>query len=408
MQLKILLVVKSAVDTVEPCTALAMKFLEENQLVGILCPTDFTMFEHDNLKLFHSLSEAKDFEPNMVLPLDPASALSMIHYWENCKARTLYKDRLGLALNQLRSYGLSLLASAGVPTVNYMVLSNANDYLRYEAKRQEEAAVWEVFPDHPLATLPSSEDGLGGIAVQRVEGDTIHLCFLVNDSKLLKGDAEEEGTGYYPPIAFQPVTGLLRRGGLQDFRGIVGRFVNSKSLMALSRKVKTACQSMGIRGLVFLTQIYNEANPNGLGYSLHSTAPFGFLSMLMHSDILQGKRHEIIYSLLKDKKFSFTGSANTFFSLVVANPLYSHPSAPIGWGEVPNLVAFPQSPLPTYQMGCLTLQEGESVPDSLYEVCPTAEVKLDLEDSAKSFQEVLTRYGLIENKEGVKHEPTEG
>ena len=390
MKLKILITTSSVMNTWEACTALSSKLLSEGQSVGVLGPTDLRLPAHPELQVFQSLSQAKDFEPNMVLPLDVHAASALFNYWDNCKAHSLYKDKLGLALNQLRSFGLSILASAGVPTVNHMVLSNSNDLLRFEAKKQTEPGEWELFPDHPLGVSPSDQ---GNLAIQKHSGKALSLCFLVSDSKAVKDEAED-APAYLPPFAYMPVKGLLRRGGLQDYRGLVGKFVASPAAMALSRKVKAACQSVGVKGLVFLDQLYTGRE--GVASRLHSSSPPGFLSLFLHSGVLGGAVHEMLLSLLKDRRFQLKFFPELHWSLSVTNPLYQMDSAPIQEGEVPGFVAAPPLPLPNYELGYLTGVDGTDVPESLWEVCPTAEVKLDLEASRAEFVALLAELGLEE------------
>lgn len=396
MQIKILLATSSIMDTWEACTALSRKLLDENQLVGILGPEGLSQQPHDNLQIFHTLKEAQEFEPRVVLPLDAGAAGTIMNYWEDCKAHTLYKDRLGLALNQLRSFGLSILASAGLPTVNHMVLSNQNDYLRYEAKRQAEPGEWELFIDHPLASVPEAQ---GNLAVQKAYGDELSMCFLVSDSKAVKG--EDDGAPVcLPPLAFRPLRGLLRKGGIKDYRGLVGKFVTSPAALALSRKVKSACQSIGLKGLVFLDQIYGK---EGLAVRLHSTAPPGFLSLLLHSGLLEGPFHEIMLSLLKDRRFPLRHSAEARVGLVVGNAMYQVDRAPIEWGAVPGLVPAPSLPVPCYEMGYVTPGPGMNVPEDIWDICPTAEVKLDLGAELEEFSTLLLKLGLEKEKEGQAH-----
>ncbi len=387
MQLKILVTTSSIMDTWEPLVALTSCLLKENQLVGVMGPGDLSLPEHENLQLFSTLGQAKEFEPNVVLPLDVQAAGAMFNYWENCKAHSLYKDRLGLALNQLRSFGLSLLASAGVPTVNHMVISNQNDLLRFEAKRQSEPGDWDMFYDHPLAMAPNEQ---GNLAVQKAEGVELSFCFLVSDSKAVKGE-EDEAPAYFPPIAFAQLKGLLRKGGRKDYRGLVGQFVSSPAALSLSRKVKAACQSIGLKGLVFLNLVYVEGQP--LATRLHSTSPPGFLSLLLYSGILTGPLHEMLLGLLKDRRFPLGHSEGMHWSLMVGNPSYAS-SEPLDWSSLPEVVGSPRLPVPSYEAAYLTMGPEKNIPEGVWDICPMAEVKLDLEAEEAGFKQLLSDLGL--------------
>lgn len=385
MQIKVLLITSTIMDTWEPLTAMTMRLLEENQLVGILGPTGLSMHPHPNLQLFTMLPDAREFQPNIVIPLDIGAAHAMLSYWGDCKAHTLYKDKLSLAVHQLRSFGLSLLSSAGIQTVNHMVLSNQNDLLRFEAKKQSEPGEWELFADHPDARLPSE---MGNLAVQKAFGESLSLCVLVNDSKA----GREEGATQLPPIAFKPLQGLLRKGGLKDHRGLVGAFVNSPTALALSRKVKVACQSIGLKGLVFLDMLYSESDSNGIAARLYTVAPAGFMSMLLYGEMLEGPFHETLLALLKDRRFPLRHNTATTWVRTVTNPLYQSDTSPVEWGKVPGLVSSAQLPLPCYELGYQLGREGDF--EGLWEICPTAEVKLDIRDEAQDFNQLLDKLKL--------------
>ena len=48
--------------------ALVRRLLDEGQIVGVLGPESLSLPEHPNLSIFHNLSQAKEFEPNVTLP----------------------------------------------------------------------------------------------------------------------------------------------------------------------------------------------------------------------------------------------------------------------------------------------------------------------------------------------------
>ena len=396
MQLKLLVSVSNIMETWEVYVALVRRLLDEGQIVGVLGPESLSLPEHPNLSIFHNLSQAKEFEPNVTLPLDLGAATALQHYWDNCRAHTLYKDRLGLALQQLRSFGLDMLASAGIPTVPHMVLANTNDLLRYEARKSEDSgAVWEIFPDHPQFVQPAEE---GNLAVQVVEGDTLSFCFFVSDAK----PGKDDGESVHPPLAFKPVTGLLDKGGIQDYRGLLAKFTNSGKALMLSRKVKQAAQAIGLRGLVFLDMVYPEGK-SGLGVRLHTATPPGFMSMLLFSGILEGRFHEVLHSLLKDRRFELKYKDHIFASLLVGNPLYQTQSEEIPWNSVPGLVSSPKLPIPDYKIGYVTFQQDGQVPEALWDQVPTAEVKMSLSRHYEEFSALLEKLELQDSKEAVTH-----
>jgi len=381
-------------ETWEAYTSIARRLLDEGQEVAILGKPELALPEHPNLQIFHTLTQAKEFEPNIVLPLDLGAGTALQNYWESCRAHTLYKDSLGLFIQKLRSFGLSILASAGLPTVPHMVLSNSNDLLRYEARKQEDPeAKWGIYPDHPHCLSASEE---GGLAVQTVEGQALSFCCFVSDSK--PGKDDEEIPSVLPPLAFMPLLGLLRRGGIQDYRGLVAQFVHSPAAMTLSRKVKAACQTIGLKGLVFLDMLY-PADKDGLAVRLYTAAPAGFMTLLMQSGLLEGKFHETMLSLLKDRRFSLRHSREIFWSLLVSNPVYQTNVPEVAWNSVPGLVSSPRLPLPNYDFGYLALDNQKNIPDSIWEHVPSAEVKLDLAESEEKFSKVLETLELREKEE---------
>lgn len=391
MQLKILLSMSSIMPVWEPCAALVKKLLAEGQKVGVLAPMGTYLGDHENLEVFDSLSQAKNFEPNLTLPLDPQAAAAIFNYWTGPKSHSLYKDELSLALNHLRSFGLSILASAGVPTVQHMILANSNDVLRYEArKRNEESADWQTFNDSPTYLEPAE---MGNLAVAVEEGQRLSFCILVSDSKPLKEEGEDAMPAHLPPIAFTPLRGLLRKGGVKDFRGVVAQVVTNTAAMTLSKKVKAACQSIGMKGVVFLDMLYPEGDKEGQAIRLYAQAPSGFLSLLLHSGILAGKFHETLHSLLKDRRFPLAHAEGPHVSLVVGDPSCSSEARLDIPDVVPRPLGLPVSP---YELGYLTLAGSMDIPEEIWEQHPTAEVKLDLQESLEEFSQLLGSLGLIE------------
>ena len=391
MNLKILITMSSIMPVWEPCAALVKRLLAEGQKVGVLGPTGLYLGDHENLQVFDSLSEAKDFEPNITLPLDPQAAAAIFKYWTGPKHHSLYKDELSLALNHLRSFGLSILASAGLPTVQHMVLANSNDVLRFEARKKSEMYQdWQTFHDHPLSLEPVE---MGSLAVAVEDGKRLSFCILVSDSKPLKEEGEDAMPAHLPPIAFSPLRGLLRRGGVKDFRGVVAQVVKSPAAMTLSKRVKAACQSVGLKGVVFLDVLYPEGDSAGQAIRLYAQAPAGFLSLLLHSGILSGKFHETLNSLLKDKRFPLTHEEGPHVSLVVGDPSCSSEARL----DLPEVVSRPFGlPVNTYELGYLTLNGSMDIPEGIWEQHPTAEVKLDLQESLKEFSGLLKSLGLVE------------
>jgi len=391
LQLRILLTMSSIMSVWEPCAALVKKLLAENQKVGVLAPKGVYLGDHENLSVFDSLSQAKDFEPNITLPLDPQAAAAIFNYWTGPKSHSLYKDELSLALNHLRSFGLSILASAGIPTVQHMVIANQNDVLRFEAKKKSEMYQdWQTFHDNPLALEPAE---MGNLAVAMEDGKRLSFCILVSDSKPLKEEGEDAMPAHLPPIAFSPLRGLLRKGGVQDFRGVVAQAVTSQAALTLSKRVKTACQSIGLKGIVFLDMLYPEGDSSGQAVRLYAQAPAGFLSLLLHSGILPGKFHETLNSLLKDKRFPLECAEGPHVSLMVGDPACSSDARL----ELPEVVSRPIGlPVNTYELGYLTVAGSMDIPERIWEQHPTAEVKLDLQDSLEEFSGLLKDLGLVE------------
>lgn len=373
--------------------ALTTRLLEENQKVGILAREPLSGFpEHENLQIFTTLNEAKDFEPNITLPLDAQTAVAIFNYWTDSKSHSLYKDSLSLALNQLRSFGLSVLASAGVPTVQHMVLANQNDLLRFEARKQSELYQnWQLYPDHPMA-LDAAETGNLAVAVE--DGRRLSFCVFTSDSKPLKEEGEGACPAHLPPIAFTYLKGLLRKGGVKDYRGVLAQVVNTPVALSLSKKVKAACQSIGLKGVVFLDMLYCGEDKDGQALRLYAQAPPGFLSLLLHSGILAGRFHETLHSLLKDRRFNLAYTPGPHVSLLVGNPAQSAVSL-----SVPGMVTPPALPVAEYALGYLTLGGRMDIPDVIWEQHPTAEVKLDLEDSLEEFSGLLKDLKLVEEAE---------
>lgn len=134
----------------ENLSVFVTRLLQEGHQVAVTGPVDLQLPEE--VIRIRSGSEGVDWGPNVVIPMDERAAeiLSQSGAFKGSKARQFCKEPLAFQMSCCRSFGLSLVAKTGMPTIPYHVLANEGDLLRLQAKMAESPDVtWHRCPDHP-------------------------------------------------------------------------------------------------------------------------------------------------------------------------------------------------------------------------------------------------------------------
>ena len=365
------LFVTSTVAAKDTLQVFCWRLLQEGQEVGVMGPTGMDLPEE--VPFFTRIPDAVEYTPEVVVPLDEASIRAASNLFGK-KTRYLNKDPLAFQMASTRSFGLSLMAKAGLQTVPYHTISNHNDMLRFRAKQAESEHPWGLFPDIPDNNF-IHEDGTLGI--QLLPGKPVQAAFLVSGKHLCG-----------PAFVYTPLLGLLEKGGIKDFRGMVVTHATSPILDWVGGKVRQAVSAMGAAGFVFVDMLFPEGSKKPLISKISLVPPKGFFAALFLSDLISQPVGQALYSVAKGLKFNWRlkeGAEAAWVHLITDN-------CP---GELPDEPGFytTSSLEQSYEVG-FHVGTSSFVPDSLWEKRPTAEVKLRTEHSAQEFFQSLKELGV--------------
>lgn len=376
MMVKNILFVTSGGVSSEALLSLTSTLLNEGHPVGVLGPTHQAL---PGVQVFTKLQDAAEFAPDVVYPLDERAAIGLRHVGFN-QGKVLNGSELAHTLNGRWAFGLSMLAKTGARTVDYQVLTNENDYLAFHAKQSmDQGAEWLVQPDFG-----------GEIAIRREAGDIVHLCYIISGKHLLE-----------PALSYWPLTGLLARGGLPDYRGVYLKPCWSEKIAYFGNKLLITAQAVGASGLMFLDLLVPKDNPGQCKIMRVSTVPpAGFLAALTSPGFLKRSLGLLLLSLAKGARAELVFSDHAFAHLVThsAGPAERLP---------PDLLQVTGPGVPYHWAGYV---RGENaIPsDHLWEYLPCAEVKLDADRTAEYANRKLIEYHLQAPKEDSTNVSSDG
>ena len=396
------LFVTSTLAASEAVWVFCTRLLKEEQTLAVMGPAG--MYVPEGVQLFSRLTEAREFEPDVVVPLDEVSIRAVQGIFTEKKPKFLNREPLAYQMASSRSFGLSLLAKAGIPTVPYHVINNPGDVLRLRSKEQNSDMPWDVFTDHPdfLVPLP------GGSALEDIPSGTIGIEDVMHDHKVQLAFLLSGRNLVKPCFAYTELRGLLARGGIQDFRGQVVIPISGPEVSKVAEQIRSAVSAIGANGFVFVDLLYDQGKPMVSRVSL--TPPKGFLAALFLSDLLQQSLAQALYSTSKGIPFKWQIKWDTqAFAHLVTD---SCPGAPDS-SDLPetNGPEFFTTPFADnrYEVG-YSISCTPEVAGSLWELRPTAEVKLNSADVLEKTLSVLRELNLFgtKKKETPEEEPVEG
>lgn len=345
------------------------RLLQEGHEIGVMGPSGINLPEE--VPFFSRIPDAVEYSPEVVIPLDEPSIRAATNIFGK-KPKFVNKDPLAYQIASTRSFGLSLMAKAGLQTVPYHTISNPNDMLRFRAKQAESEEPWEIFPDHPDFLHPSPDGSLG---IQHVPGKMVRVGYLVSGKHLCK-----------PSFVYTPLLGLLEKGGLRDFRGMVVCPVSGGILESVGTKIRHAISAMGAVGFVFADLIFQGDKPLVSRISL--IPPKGFFAALLLSDLIQQSVGQALYSVAKGLSFNWRLKQDCMSWA----HLITDCSTQDGLPDEPGF--YQTSSVPgEYEVGFHVSTEP-NVPDSLWAMRPTAEVKLRTNEIESQFVEELAGLGI--------------
>ena len=350
---------------------------------------------------FSRLTESREFEPDVVVPLDEVSIRAVQGIFTEKKPKFLNREPLAYQMASSRSFGLSLLAKAGIPTVPYHVINNPGDVLRLRAREQTSEMPWDLYADHPdfltplhggtsLADIPA-----GTVGIEDVMHDyKVQLAFLMSGRNLVK-----------PCFAYRELRGLLAKGGIQDFRGQMLVPISGPEVSRVAEQIRSAVSAIGANGFVFVDLLYDQGKAMVSRISL--TPPKGFLAALFLSDLLQQTLAQALYSTSKGIPFKWQIKWDTqaFAHLITDTNPASPDSSPLPELSGPEfyLSSFSEN---EYEVG-YSVSCAPRVSDSLWDVRPTAEVKLNSADVLEETLSMLKELNLFSNNRKQKEEASE-
>lgn len=348
-----------------------------------------------------TMGEAQAFDPDLVHPVDHQGQIVLLESWRDSKS-LLCRTQLSTMLDERVSFGLDLLANAGVATVPYRLLANSNDLLAFRNMPGNEE--WRLHPEH--LRDPSHP---ARVALRELYGETLHMVVFVSDNRPVKDEEGEDSL--LPPLVLQPVVGVLQRGGVQDLRGLGGVFVDGPVARALAKKVRLAAQVCGIRGAV---QVQLEMGSDGkaLARSLRLAAPPDLLPLLFQSGLVQDSADTLFRRMLKDKPVRLKKSQEIHWALRIYDHLQTesrHLEGVPGVSTVPQAGYFGEQSegaavqlLLSDLLGWLTMRDGQEIPEALWEVCPTAQVRQGLARERAALLEKIAKFELEVVTDGDK------
>lgn len=360
------LFITSTTAAAEAVWVFCTRLLQENQDVAVMGPSQLKTPE--GVEKFSRITESRDFEPDVVVPLDEVSirAVQGIFTGEK-KPKFLNREPLAYQMASSRSFGLSLLAKAGISVAPYHVINNQGDLLRFQARTSQLAEgenFWELYCDHPdfdipiKGEIPIEGNPLGVVGIEAPLHDhKVQLAFLMSGRNMVK-----------PCFAYAELKGLLARGGVKDYRGMVVVPISGPEVSRIGDQIKVALSAIGANGFVFVDLLYNDGKPTVSRISL--TPPRGFLPALFLSGILQQPLSQALYSTSKGVPFNWQIKWNTQAFAHLITDTEQGPGLPDE--QEFHLSSFHDY---EYEVG-YSISCGPVVHDSLWDIRPTAEANL--------------------------------
>lgn len=348
------------------------RLLQEGHEIGVMGPNGMNLPEQ--VQFFTRIPDAMEYAPEVIIPLDEPSIRASVNIFGK-KPKFVNKDPLAYQIASTRSFGLSLMAKAGLQTVPYYVLNNQNDMLRFRAKQAESEVPWELFPDHPDMLHPAPDGDLG---IQMVQGQTVSVGFLISGKHLCK-----------PSFVYSPLLGLLEKGGIRDFRGMVVCPVSGGVLESVGTKIRHAISAMGAVGFVFVDLLFQDDATKPLVSRISLIPPKGFFAALLLSDLIQQSVGQALYSVAKGISFNWKLKTGCLSWARLITDCSSRT-------EFPEEQGFYQtsSTAEEYEVGFHVSTETD-VPDVLWELRPSAEVKLRTEELGARLLSDLAGLGIV-------------
>ena len=351
------LFITSTVLAQENLSVFVTRLLQEGHQVAVTGPVDLQLPEE--VIRIRNGTEGIDWNPNVVIPMDERAAEVLAHSgaFKGSKARQFCKEPLAFQMSCCRSFGLSLVAKTGMPTIPYHVLANEGDMLRLQAKMAETPEqAWTRCPDHPAMMYP---DANGALAVPAQEGEIVRVAYLISGRNLVT-----------PAFVHYPLIGLLARGGVPDWRGCVVIPTWNDKIAFIGGKVQLACSSIGASGFVFVDLLFppgKRGKASVLNITL--TPPRGFLAAVFLSGMTGFGVGEALNQVAANKEFYLrTELLQPAFAFLVTDQAGGE-GFPVGesWLEFPS---------PGYERGWHISTNAE-VSEELWDIRPTGEIKLD-------------------------------
>lgn len=343
----------------ESLSVFTTQLLREGHQVAVMGPTELQLPE--GVDRFSRIVESQEWDPTVIIPLDDLAASKVIGCgaFKGSKARMYQKEALAYQLSSCRSFGLSLVAKTGMPVIPYHVVANEGDMLRLQAKMGENGEPWHMFRDHPACLL---SDPHGNLATPALEGEIVQVAFLISGRNLVT-----------PAFAYYNLQGLLPRGGIKDWRGCVVIPTWNDKLAFIGNKIQLAASSIGASGFVFVDLLF-PAGKRGKAsvFNITLTPPQGFLAAVFLSGMTGFGVGDALHQVAGNKEFFLrTELMKAAFAFLVTDQHTGQEGYPIGdqWLEFPR-------ELHSYYRGYYVSNDSE-IPDELWEIRPTAEVKLD-------------------------------
>lgn len=366
----------------ESISVFCTRLLKENQELAVMGPAGLKLPE--GVKYFSRTTEALEFAPDVVVPMDEKSIIGVKGIFQDKKPKFLNKEPLAYQVASSRSFGLSLLAKVGMKVIPYFVVANEGDILRFQAKQNESSIPWELVRDHPDQAFAGTSDF--GLGLQKIPGKIVRMAFLLSGRHLVK-----------PSFAYTFLEGLLEKGGVRDYRGLLVVPTSSPETSRIGEYVRSAFSAIGANGFVFLDLLYPEDGSEVLVSRVSLTPPQGFLCALFLSELVTQPLALALYSTAKGIQFSWQikWHTNAWAHLLCDSTYQEGEQLPLepGFFEVPA----------GYVLGYYAGTHPE-VPQSLWDMRPTAEVKLHSTGELDKLMSRLLEHRLYEDYSSRKQE----